>query len=219
MSYYAHASGDIKITNVPAAVQNIDALKNEYDDKTTLSEYIGILEGYISQDTYLYTDASEDALTITGHNDNFYEEEIKNILRDVAPYCEDGNLDFEGEDNTYWQYVIENHVFREVPGAVTYNAGVLVTNLFVNAEEERFSYINERAALIGLLTEFTERELIDEESFSEDMSNEQLLDIYNEAVNTMNDSDGEISISSVFYRTEGLPAPIFESMAHQIVTF
>lgn len=109
MSYYANGSGTI--TFKPGTTEDeINLILDKYFD-------------YHFDDSELWTDQSVNRVVLDfNHHENYHGEVIDDLLRDLSPFVESGELDFIGEDNSMWRFRFDGEGFEEENGDVIFES-------------------------------------------------------------------------------------------------
>ena len=109
MSYYAN--GDLKIvfltadTTIPEKVEKAFLYINQrYDYDYELTENTTIIEAWGNE---LYSTSAT--------------EKLLDLLTEIAPIQDGSEIDFCGEDQTYWRYIFENGQWKEQNGEIVYS--------------------------------------------------------------------------------------------------
>lgn len=75
----------------------------------------------------VYYNENTKELTMDGF-DKYYPDSVKEILCKIAPYCESICVDYNGEDNSYWRFVLEHGELTEDNGLVFYESDLSYAN-------------------------------------------------------------------------------------------
>lgn len=54
-------------------------------------------------------------------DDKYYEADVEECLQEIAPYTENGEIYYTGEDNLQWRFVFRNGHFDEDCGHITFD--------------------------------------------------------------------------------------------------
>ena len=104
MGYHAYGSGSITIK---AGVSE-EALNAVLDRCKTLE----ITEPYtIAGQTFVDLD----------HDGSYHEDEVYDDLRCLTEVAKSGEIQFEGEDSTFWKIELKDGKWEETPGRVVYD--------------------------------------------------------------------------------------------------
>ena len=109
MSYYAN--GELKIvfltadTTIPQKVEDAFLYFNQrYDMDCEITETTTIIEAW-GNERY----STEET------------EKLLDLLTEIAPIQEGSEIDFCGEDQTYWRYIFEDGQWKEQNGEIVYS--------------------------------------------------------------------------------------------------
>ena len=109
MSYYAN--GELKIVYLATDKDISDKVENAFL--------------YINQRYDMDCDVSEDRTAIEAWGNELYSttatEKLLELLTEIAPIQEGAELDFCGEDRTYWRFIFENSRWKEQDGEIVYH--------------------------------------------------------------------------------------------------
>lgn len=102
---------------------------------------------------YGYADIYGNALEFSGSG-NYHEDDVTKLLNGIIPYAESGYVEYTGEDDTHWRFVLSNGEWNESNGRVVYD------------DEPRLSLNNsDKAEFIGTLIDKVEDVLGKEDPF------------------------------------------------------
>ena len=108
VSYYA--DGELKIVFLTA--------------DTTIPDKVEEAFLYVNQRYDMDCEVSEDRTVIEAYGNERYStsatEKLLELLTEIAPIQEGSELDFCGEDRTYWRFVFENGRWKEQDGEIVY---------------------------------------------------------------------------------------------------
>lgn len=99
MSYMAKCSGTIVLKD------GVDA--NEIDKS---------LEG-LFDDTY----PNGKNIEVYAYMDNYQEEQYYTLYEKISPFVKEANIEFVGEDNSFWKHECKNGIWNELSGKIVYN--------------------------------------------------------------------------------------------------
>ena len=109
MSYYA--DGELKIVYLSTDKDIIGKVENAFL--------------YVNQRYDMDCDVSEDCTVIEAWGNELYSttatEKLLELLTEIAPIQEGAELDFCGEDSTYWRFIFENGRWKEQDGVIVYH--------------------------------------------------------------------------------------------------
>ena len=109
MSYYAN--GELKIVYLSTDKDIIDKVENAFL--------------YVNQRYDMDCEVSEDRTVIEAYGNERYStsatEKLLELLIEIAPIQEGSEIDFCGEDRTYWRFVFENGRWKEQDGEIIYH--------------------------------------------------------------------------------------------------
>ena len=109
MSYYAN--GELKIVYLSTDKDIIDKVENAFL--------------YVNQRYDMDCEVSEDRTVIEAYGNERYStsatEKLLELLTEIAPIQEGSEIDFCGEDQTYWRYIFENGQWKEQNGEIVYS--------------------------------------------------------------------------------------------------
>ena len=109
MSYYAN--GELKIVYLSTDKDIIDKVENAFL--------------YVNQRYDMACEVSEDRTVIEAYGNERYStsatEKLLELLTEIAPIQEGSEIDFCGEDRTYWRFVFENGRWKEQDGEIVYS--------------------------------------------------------------------------------------------------
>lgn len=109
MSYYANGSGTI--TFKPGT------------DEDKINEIFDRYYDYQFDGSEVWFDKSVDRLVLDfNHHENYHEEDVNDLLRDLTPFVEGGELNFIGEDNSMWRFRFDGEGFEEENGDVIFES-------------------------------------------------------------------------------------------------
>lgn len=98
MGYYATAQGSVK-------------LKRNDDGAKVLDELQYCYEIY----DYDFTNVC------FGNYDKYHDEEVKAILNAILPYISEGEVEYTGDDDAHWRFILKNGKWVEQNGHVVYD--------------------------------------------------------------------------------------------------
>lgn len=67
-----------------------------------------------------YVDIYGSALEFSGDG-NYHEDDVLKLLNQAIPYAESGIVEYVGEDDTHWRFVLQNGEWNENNGRVIYD--------------------------------------------------------------------------------------------------
>lgn len=109
MSYYAN--GELRVVFLKADKTIAEKVENaflhinqRYDYDYELTENTTIIEAWGNE---LYSTSAT--------------EKLLELLTEIAPIQEGSEIDFCGEDQTYWRYIFENGQWKEQNGKIVYS--------------------------------------------------------------------------------------------------
>ena len=109
VSYYA--DGELKIVYLSTDKDIIDKVENAFL--------------YVNQRYDMDCEVSEDRTVIEAYGNERYStsatEKLLELLTEIAPIQEGSEIDFCGEDRTYWRFVFENGRWKEQDGEIVYH--------------------------------------------------------------------------------------------------
>ena len=109
MSYYAN--GELKIVYLSSDKDISEKVENAFL--------------YVNQRYDMDCDVSEDCTVIEAWGNELYSttatERLLELLTEIAPIQEGAELDFCGEDRTYWRFIFENGRWKEQDGEIVYH--------------------------------------------------------------------------------------------------
>ena len=109
MSYYAN--GELKIVYLSTDKDIIGKVENAFL--------------YVNQRYDMDSEVSEDRTVIVAYGNERYStsatEKLLELLTEIAPIHEGSEIDFCGEDRTYWRFVFENGRWKEQDGEIVYS--------------------------------------------------------------------------------------------------
>ena len=109
VSYYA--DGELKIVFLTA--------------DTTIPDKVEEAFLYVNQRYDMDCEVSEDRTVIEAYGNERYStsatEKLLELLTEIAPIQEGSEIDFCGEDRTYWRFVFENGRWKEQDGEIIYH--------------------------------------------------------------------------------------------------
>ena len=109
MSYYAN--GELKIVYLSTDKDISDKVEDAFL--------------YVNQRYDMDCDVSEDCTVIEAWGNELYStaatEKLLELLTEIAPIQEGAELDFCGEDRTYWRFIFENGRWKEQDGEIVYH--------------------------------------------------------------------------------------------------
>ena len=80
---------------------------------------------YVNQRYDMDCEVSEDRTVIEAYGNERYStsatEKLLELLTEIAPIQEGSEIDFCGEDRTYWRFVFENGRWKEQDGEIIYH--------------------------------------------------------------------------------------------------
>lgn len=116
MSYYASYDGNIDF-NSEKLGECIKAIQEKYDFKgislDSLIEKLDIL-------TIYEYDETNDNMIFSGCDEKYCSDKLHDFFNLIAPYTEGGEIEFQGEDNTYWKICFEDGDWEEYMGTIVY---------------------------------------------------------------------------------------------------
>ena len=114
MGYYAYGSGVISVRSDFPDDALADCINNTFSDSDYDRERH---ELYLSND------------------DKYYHDEVMDCLRAIAPYATGGEIEFHGEDETFWRFVIKDGKVREDYGRIVYDGDPAV---YLSKNDQQF---------------------------------------------------------------------------------
>ena len=109
VSYYA--DGELKIVFLTA--------------DTTIPDKVEEAFLYVNQRYDMDCEVSENRTVIEAYGNERYStsatEKLLELLTEIAPIQEGSEIDFCGEDRTYWRFVFENGRWKEQDGEIIYH--------------------------------------------------------------------------------------------------
>ena len=63
------------------------------------------------------------AITLSG-NSKYYEEDVKDFLAEIEPYMNSGEIEYSGEDETFWQFEFRNGNWYYNIGYIQYTRAI-----------------------------------------------------------------------------------------------
>lgn len=57
-----------------------------------------------------------------GGNDKYYSDTIQETLEKVKPYVGNGEIEYAGEDNTFWRFIFVNGEWAQQNGRIVYDS-------------------------------------------------------------------------------------------------
>ena len=109
MSYYAN--GDLKIVYLSTDKDIIGKVENAFL--------------YINQRYDMDSEVSEDRTVIEAYGNERYStsatEKLLDLLTGIAPIQEGSEIDFCGEDQTYWRFIFKDGRWKEQCGEIVYS--------------------------------------------------------------------------------------------------
>ena len=109
MSYYAN--GDLKIVYLTADKSITEKIENAFLHVNMRYDY--------------ECDISDTCTTVEAWGNELYSTEVikklLDLLTEIAPIQEGSEIDFCGEDQTYWRYIFENGQWKEQNGEIVYS--------------------------------------------------------------------------------------------------
>ena len=109
VSYYA--DGELKIVFLTA--------------DTTIPDKVEEAFLYVNQRYDMDCEVSGDRTVIEAYGNERYStsatEKLLELLTEIAPIQEGSEIDFCGEDQTYWRYIFENGQWKEQNGKIVYS--------------------------------------------------------------------------------------------------
>ena len=107
MGYYANGYGYFEVTEEKdIAARFTDAMK---DVETELKELVELEEG------------SRPVIIFRYYDSKYYEDEVLEILYALTPLVEEGSMmEFRGEDEALWAFILEDGEWAEHEGYVAY---------------------------------------------------------------------------------------------------
>lgn len=151
MGYYAYYGGNVTF-------------------KEKLSEEL-IKAGQDEFETFHY-DEVRNEVEICGH-DKYYEDSVYNFLQLIEPYTKSGEIEYQGEDNSFWRFKFIRNKWDEESGHVYYESEVPQ----IKTNEDRLEFLGE---IIDIFEDFLEEK----------------------GVMWENDERDECDDSAIFYGTE-----------------
>lgn len=86
-------------------------LKNEVPDDVL---------ALLSSAEFLVEDTQNGGLWLTFEYDKYREDDLVVALKKLAPYVDDGEIDFHGDDNSQWKFEFENGRVYYCEGHIEY---------------------------------------------------------------------------------------------------
>ena len=109
MSYYAN--GELKIVYLSTDKDIIGKVENAFL--------------YINQRYDMDSEVSEDRTVIEAFGNERYStsatEKLLELLTEIAPIQEGSEIDFCGEDQTYWRFIFKDGRWKEQCGEIVYS--------------------------------------------------------------------------------------------------
>ena len=109
MSYYA--DGELKIVYLSTDKDIIDKVENAFL--------------YVNQRYDMDCEVSEDRTVIEAYGNEWYStsatEKLLELLTEIAPIQEGSEIDFCGEDHTYWRLIFKDGRWKEQCGEIVYS--------------------------------------------------------------------------------------------------
>ena len=109
MSYYAN--GELRIVYLSSDKDISEKVENAFL--------------YVNQRYDMDCDVTEDCTVIEAWGNELYStaatEKLLELLTEIAPIQEGAELDFCGEDRTYWRFIFENGRWKEQDGEIVYH--------------------------------------------------------------------------------------------------
>ena len=109
MSYYAN--GELRIVYLSSDKDISEKAENAFL--------------YVNQRYDMDCDVSEDRTVIEAWGNELYStaatDKLLELLTEIAPIQEGAELDFCGEDRTYWRFIFENGRWKEQDGEIVYH--------------------------------------------------------------------------------------------------
>ena len=56
-----------------------------------------------------------------GNYGKYYEDEVEAILNAILPHISEGEVEYVGDDNTYWRFILKNGEWVEQNGHIVYD--------------------------------------------------------------------------------------------------
>ena len=56
-----------------------------------------------------------------GFYSNYYEDEVEAVLNAILPYISDGEVEYVGEDDCYWRFILKNGKWKYQSGHIVYD--------------------------------------------------------------------------------------------------
>lgn len=98
MGYYATAQGSVKLKRRDDGAKVLEELRSCYE----INDYDFT---YICFDFY----------------SNYHEDEVEAVLNAVLPYISEGEVEYTGDDNAHWRFILKNGEWVEQNGHIVYD--------------------------------------------------------------------------------------------------
>ena len=103
MGYYANGYGCFEVKDTYLIEEKVDEINDEYDAELVLSGFDG--KTFILFSTY----------------DKYHEDFVTEVLDALTPLVAEGSMmEFKGEDDALWAFILENGIWVEKNGHVVY---------------------------------------------------------------------------------------------------
>lgn len=98
MGYYATAKGYVKLKQRDDGTKVLEELRSCYE----INDY---------DFTYIVFDFYS----------NYHDQEVKAVLNAVLPYISEGEVEYTGEDDAHWRFILKNGKWVEQNGHIVYD--------------------------------------------------------------------------------------------------
>ena len=89
----------------------------------TDANFLDSIQEYCNFDDFNITETIPTLVFDIGANQRYYDDEIREFLLAIESYVISGELNYEGEDQTFWRFYFRNGHWYEDTGTITYEDG------------------------------------------------------------------------------------------------
>lgn len=95
-------------------------------------------EEILSKIKYVFNDIyrSEEKIISVGGYDKYHEEDVYELLDGIAKDTESGEIEYSGEDNSYWRFIFKDGKWIEESGWIYYESELPKINTAQGDKEE-----------------------------------------------------------------------------------
>ena len=109
------------------------------------------------------------------YDGNFHEDCVESYLNVIAEYVDHGDIEMQGEEDTYWKYVFKDGHWHEVSGRIAYEDEFIKCSEINRSNENKLSFLHD---IIDVFENFLEDKGIVIENPDKEQSGDSASNIY-----------------------------------------